>query len=60
MEIFLLEEGITDSSVETKLLQKTTEIIIKTSDFQKEFHKISQLKQVIEIDKGEIVRLELL
>lgn len=60
MEIFLLEEGITDSSVETKLLQKTIEIIIKASDFQKEFHKISQLKQVIEIDKGEIVRLELL
>lgn len=43
MEIFLLEEGITDFSVETKLLQKTTEIVIKTSDFQKEFHKISPL-----------------
>lgn len=49
LSLYLLGIGITDASVETKLIQKTSEIVMRakdpmkltTTDFQKEFHKIS-------------------
>ncbi len=49
LSLFLLELGVTDSTVETKLLQMTTKMVLAAEDpmkltvidFQKEFHKIS-------------------
>lgn len=54
LSLFLLEFGITDASVEGKLLHKTTQMILETEDpmkltavdFQKEFHKIAPQIQV--------------
>lgn len=51
LSLYLLGIGITDTTVETKLIQKTSEMImhtkdpmkLTTTDFLKEFHKISPI-----------------